>query len=203
MALKRIKQINPANFISVFRIFLVFVAVYLLVEDGGKNGTLVAASIIALAVMLDAVDGMVARTFGFEGEVGKISDLYADHIVANVIWVTLAFIGLVPVWVPLITTTRDFAVDWLRQAGSFCTGLNGFEQVEESHFHWLVSSRWMRASYGVLKLASWGLALASIFLPIGAIFPIVVWMTVVVCLLRAFPAFSASWKYVLLTRPVG
>ena len=60
-------RINPANLISVFRALLVFVAVYLLVEVGGRNGTLAAASIVAFAVLLDAIDGIVARAFGFQG----------------------------------------------------------------------------------------------------------------------------------------
>ena len=124
----------------------------------------------------------------FRGEVGKLSDLYADHIVANAVWVTLAFLDLVPIWVPLITTTRDLVVDWFRQTGAFCTGLNGFEQVENSRFRWLVSSRWMRASYGGLKLVVWGFALASIFMSLGVVLPLIVWVTVAVCLLRALPS---------------
>ena len=195
-------RINPANLISVFRTLLVFVAVYLLVEVGGKNGTLTAISIIAFAILLDAVDGIVARVFGFEGEAGKLSDLYADHIVANTVWVTLAFLDLVPVWVPPITTTRDLVVDWFRQAAALCTGLNGFEQVENSSLHWLVSSRWMRASYGGLKLAAWGLVSVSIMMPIGPLLPIVIWVTVTVCFFRAFPTLLMNWKYVMLARPV-
>ena len=191
-------RINPANIICIVRVILAFVAIYLLLEVKGTTGNLCASGIIFVAIMLDAVDGMVARWFGFEGEVGKLSDLYADHIVANIFWVSFSSLGLISVWVPLITTTRDMIVDWLRQVYSSATGMNGFQQVDSSRFKWIVSSRFMRAFYAGLKLCSWsGLVLSLFFSVMTPYVQVLIGITVVVCLLRAIPSISVSWRYVV------
>lgn len=190
-------KINPANIISVFRVIMVFVAVYFLLEVPTSFGKIFALTIISFAVLLDAVDGKIARKFGFEGEVGKLTDLYADHMVANIIWVSLAFLGLVSPWIPLIATTRDMAVDFFRQVVAAATGLNGFQQVAEVSTGWLSGSRPMRFGYGFLKLVAWAAALSLFYFPVHTAVSCLVWLTLFVCLLRAIPAFQAGWRHVV------
>ena len=193
-------RINVANLISITRAVLAFVAAGLLLYGEGKSFALAAASVILIAVLLDALDGRIARRFGYQSKIGELSDLYTDHILANTVWVALSYLGFVSVWVPLITTTRDLIVDWFRQAGLVATGLNGFEQAFESRFKWVVSSREMRALYGVLKVFSWiGVSLAS-FLPIENQMQAIVWTTVAVCILRALPSISVNWKHIVFVR---
>ncbi len=194
-------MINPASAISIARTIMVFASIYLLLEIRGDVANVTALIIIAIAVLLDAVDGKIARAFGFQSETGMLTDLYADHIVANLIWVSLAFLGLVPIWIPLIATTRDLIVDWFRQVGSIKTGLNGFEQVTNLSFGWISASRTMRGLYGGLKLVVWGLALLSIYFPLPKLVPLLAWTTLGICLLRAFPAISASWRFVVFVEP--
>jgi len=182
-------NINPANLISIIRVAMIFVAVYFLLEVSTSQGNFIALIIISAAIVLDAVDGKVARKFGYQDEVGKLTDLYADHVVANLIWVTLAFIGVVPVWIPLIATTRDMAVDFFRQIISIQTGKNGFEQVVNLPTGWLSASRSMRFVYALLKLGVWALALTAMYFPITTIVNYLAWLTLFVCLLRAVPAF--------------
>lgn len=194
-------MINPANAISIARTIMVFASIYLLLEIQGDVANVTALIIITIAVLLDAVDGKIARLFGFQSETGILTDLYADHIVANLIWVSLAFLGLVPIWIPLIATTRDLVVDWFRQVGSIKTGLNGFEQVTSLSFGWISASRTMRGLYGELKLVVWGLALLSIYFPLPTLVSLLAWTTLGICLLRAFPAISASWRFVVFVEP--
>jgi len=190
-------RINVANLISIARAFLAFVAAGLLLYGDGESFAVAAASVIFIAVFLDALDGHIARKFGYQSKVGELTDLYTDHILANTVWVVLSYFGFVSVWVPLTTTTRDLIVDWFRQAGFTVTGLNGFEQVRLSRFQWIVSSRHMRALYGGLKACSW---VGLLVLPMESQMPIVVWITVAVCLLRSFPSISVNWKHIVFVR---
>lgn len=152
-------------------------------------------------MLLDAIDGKVASVWGYDDEVGKLSDLYADHIFANVIWVALASLGLVSVWIPLVTTTRDLVVDWFRQASAVRTGLNGFQQVRASGWRWVVSSRTMRFLYAGAKVVVWCAAVIGLYFPISGMIRMLVGLTVGLCLLRAIPAVTAGWRHVFLAEP--
>ena len=53
-----------ANFISIFRIFIMFVAVYLIYTQAGNTQAYIwALALTILAFSLDGVDGWVARKF--------------------------------------------------------------------------------------------------------------------------------------------
>lgn len=191
-------NINPASIVTWFRVALVFFAVYLKLETSTGDGTI--AIMLAVGMFLDGVDGKIARLFHFEDEVGKLNDLYADHMTANAIWVMLAYVGSVSIWIPIIATSRDMAVDLLRQAGVARTGLNGFEQVADSRYGWLSASRAMRFFYGMLKATAWTLALTSSYLPIPYAVNALAWFTVAICLVRAIPAFDVGGKHLIYAR---
>lgn len=189
--------VNPANVICIIRALLAFVAVGLLIEDGSR---LIVCTLVFTSVILDAVDGIVARWFGFDGEVGALTDIYTDHIIANALWVLFAVVGVIPIWVPLLTTTRDMVVDYCRQVTAVVTGQNGFQQVGCSRLRWIVSSRFMRAFYAGCKLVSWCLLViaplvASTYLDTFLMY--LVWFTCFLCIIRALPAMSVSWRYVI------
>ena len=170
-------RVNPANIISILRVVLSGGAVLSLVQMRAHGW---AMSLIAASVILDAVDGKVARVLGCESKLGDTLDRAADYIVASMMWITLSAMGLVSLWVPIITTARDFLV---LQKGVLS---------RQGKFQWLASSRAMRAGYGILKLASWELAIWSIFVPVSSLLDVVVWTTVGVCLLRALPVLMQS-----------
>ena len=81
-----------ANFISIFRIFVALLAVFLLfVHTTWAYLTSFVLTIIAFA--LDGVDGYVARKFHEESELGSVLDIMGDRIVEVSFWVAFAILG--------------------------------------------------------------------------------------------------------------
>jgi CDP-diacylglycerol--glycerol-3-phosphate 3-phosphatidyltransferase len=105
---------TTANKITLFRILLVpcFVYEFLDYRSGGEAWTRWAAfGAFALAAVLDAVDGFVARRFQQKSELGTLLDPLADKLLLVSAVVLLSLPGerftRLPTWLPLIILTRD------------------------------------------------------------------------------------------------
>ena len=94
-------RINSANVLSISRVILGLITAAILLGSNADKRFLIAMTLIVLAVITDSIDGRIARRFGFESEVGKLSDRYADHIFANIVWVVVV-VGILRA-VPVIT----------------------------------------------------------------------------------------------------
>ncbi len=184
-------QINPANVLSISRVILGLITAAILLGSNADKRFLIAMTLIVLAVITDSIDGRIARRFGFESEVGKLSDRYADHIFANIVWVAIAALGFVSFWVPIIMISRDTIFYWLRDAKA----VSSSQRI--SKIEWLSSSEFMRAAYLALKLAAWiGILITAYFSWEFSMQPIV-WVVVVVGILRAVPVITESWRNIL------
>ncbi len=142
-----------ANAITVGRLILLFIAVYVLYR-GGITAVAIAAVAIAIAILLDGLDGWVARRYNETSPLGAAFDIAGDRIAENVLWVVYAHLGLIPVWVPLLMLTRGFLVDSLR-AISYGEGKTPFgkdNMMRSPLTEWLTAGRPMRLLYGWAKL---------------------------------------------------
>ena len=86
------KMATVPTLICVLRIALTVPIVILLVE-GRYGQTLV---LFAIAAVSDVLDGYLAKTFGWTSELGKVLDPVADKLLLVSVFITLAWIGLVP-----------------------------------------------------------------------------------------------------------
>lgn len=100
------RVVTVPNLICVLRIALTVPIVILLIE-GRYGQTLV---LFAVAAVSDVLDGYLAKTFGWTSEVGKVLDPLADKLLLVSVFITLAWIGLVPAWLATIAVTRDFVI---------------------------------------------------------------------------------------------
>jgi len=142
-----------ANLVTVGRLILLFIAVYVL-YSGGVHAIAIAAIVIGIAIILDGLDGWVARRYNETGPLGAAFDIAGDRIAENVLWVVYADLGLIPIWVPLLMLTRGFLVDSLRAIG-YSEGKTAFgpDNMMRSAFTvWLTAGRPMRLLYGWAKL---------------------------------------------------
>ena len=106
-----------ANFITIFRVFLMFIGVYLIMAYPNCQSAYVVALILTiLAFALDGVDGYVARKFHEESKLGALLDIMSDRIVENTYWIIFAVLGWLPVWFSLVALTRGFVTDTIRSA---------------------------------------------------------------------------------------
>lgn len=92
-----------ANIITLGRIALVPLIVWALVS--GEYG--IAFGLFLIAGLSDAADGIVARFFNQRSALGQILDPLADKLMMLFVFVTLAWMGHLPVWLVVIVVGRD------------------------------------------------------------------------------------------------
>lgn len=94
------------NMICVVRILLVApIVVYLTEERYG-----LALLLILIAGLSDALDGFLARRFDWRTRLGGLLDPAADKLLMFSVFVTLTWMGWVPVWFTAIIVGRDVII---------------------------------------------------------------------------------------------
>ena len=182
-----------ANFISIFRIFVMFLAVYFIYAFEGSAIAYAWALILTIiAFSLDGLDGYVARKFHEESKFGALLDIMGDRIVENTYWVLFAVMGWISILFPLIALTRGFVTDTIRSA-AMEKGLTPFGMQINPICKWITASIFMRISYAVAKVMAFVLIIAAKIpsCPNGdLIWNIGYWAAVfaiVFCVIRALP----------------
>jgi CDP-diacylglycerol---glycerol-3-phosphate 3-phosphatidyltransferase len=109
---------NLANIITVVRILLAPVFIWLLLEDAGSLGPLryIAAALFILAIVTDSVDGLLARRQNLVTDFGKILDPIADKVLIGGALVALSLLGELWWWVTIVIMVREFGITALRFA---------------------------------------------------------------------------------------
>ena len=150
-----------ANFISIFRIFVMFLAVYLIYTQIGNTHAYVWALVLTiLAFALDGVDGYIARKFNEVSKFGALLDIMGDRIVENTYWILFAVMGWLSILFPLIAITRGFITDTIRSA-AMEKGLTPFGMQVNPICKWITGSKFMRITYAVAKVAAFVLIVAA------------------------------------------
>jgi len=111
------------NLISFIRILLIPVFVSLLIR--GHN--MYALGVLAAAGISDALDGFIARTWGFKTRIGEYLDPIADKLLFFASFVTLAALKMIPVWVSIVIVGRDVLI------GITLLVLMGFIDISKYH----------------------------------------------------------------------
>jgi cardiolipin synthase len=95
------------NIISMVRIVLIPLFVYLIVH---RATTLGGIALFSFVVATDWVDGIVARRTGQVSELGKILDPLADRLAIAAGLAALVIRGAFPLWAALLILARDLCV---------------------------------------------------------------------------------------------
>ena len=109
---------NVANIITVVRILMAPVFIWLLLDDGGELGYLryIAAGLFVLAIVTDTVDGILARRQNLVTDFGKILDPIADKVLIGGALVALSILGELWWWVTIVILIREFGITIFRFA---------------------------------------------------------------------------------------
>lgn len=109
---------NVANIITVARILLAPVFIWLLLSDDGQFGVLryVAAGLFVLAIATDSLDGQLARGRNLVTDVGIILDPIADKVLIGGALVALSILGELPWWITIVIMVREFGITIFRFA---------------------------------------------------------------------------------------
>lgn len=179
-----------ADLITLSR-FPVLLACVLTLYLGSAPVRLAGAALLFVGLMLDTVDGAVARRSGRTTLAGSVLDIAADRAYELVLWVCFADLGLIPVAIPLVVIARTTLTDALRTIG-VVAGVAPFDQERSALGRFLVSSAWTRTGYSASKVVAFcGLAVAQALggaagPALGAL-RVAAWVAVSLCLLRGLP----------------
>ena len=94
---------NIPNALTLARIILVPLIVWLIITHEMAT----AFVLFLLAGLSDAVDGYLAKRFGWQTELGAYLDPIADKALLVSIYVTLGFANHLPVWLVIAVVSRD------------------------------------------------------------------------------------------------
>lgn len=97
---------NLPNVLTIARAILVPIIIWLLTEGELK----IAFILFVLAGISDAVDGYVAKTFNQRTEFGAYLDPLADKLLIVGIFVTLGWLGELPIWLVIAVVARDVLI---------------------------------------------------------------------------------------------
>ena len=195
-----------ANWITLSRFPLLLITV-LILYFGSPWVRLAGVGLLFLGLMLDTVDGVVARMRGESSLFGSVLDIAADRTYELILWVCFADLGMIPVAIPLIIIARTTLTDAFRSIG-VGQGTVPFAQHRTALGRFLVGSTWMRTGYAVTKVVTFcGLALAQAFsglpastAPAGAVLSmmtalrVTAWLAVLFCIFRGLPVIISSLR---------
>ena len=94
------------NLICIARILLV-VPTALSLYYGDYRLTLL---LFAVAAFSDALDGFLAKRFGWQTELGKVLDPLADKLLLVTVFIMLTVVGITPLWLTVLVVTRDVVI---------------------------------------------------------------------------------------------
>jgi len=107
---------NIANIVTVARILLAPVFVWLMVLDGDQLGVWrwVAGALFIVSIATDSVDGFLARSRNLVTDFGKLVDPIADKILVGSALVALSIVGELWWWVTIVILVREFGITIFR-----------------------------------------------------------------------------------------
>jgi cardiolipin synthase len=94
------------NVISSIRILLVApIAVAL-----AHHQLVTSIALFGVAALSDAADGFLAKRYGWQSDLGAVLDPAADKLLLGTVFVTLAYLKLVPLWLMAAAVIRDVII---------------------------------------------------------------------------------------------
>jgi CDP-diacylglycerol--glycerol-3-phosphate 3-phosphatidyltransferase len=200
------------NKVTALRVFAGFAAVGLFGHGNWAN--FAALALTVASIVLDALDGHVARKKHLATPLGAQIDILGDRLIENMFFTYFAVVGMVSLWLPLFFFARGATTDLLRSL-ALKAGYSGWRGNAMLHTWWgrtFVASRWSRGLYAALKCACFcylGLELAltrgpvallgtiagEAHLTIRAIAQALTWATAAFCLLRGLPVLVEGWQF--------
>jgi CDP-diacylglycerol---glycerol-3-phosphate 3-phosphatidyltransferase len=108
--------LTPPNIVTLFRIALAPVLIWILMHTG-PEASWAAAGVFFIATVSDFFDGYLARSYDYVTTLGKFLDPMADKLVVTTALIMLAGMARtphVPAWMVVVLVTREIMVTGLR-----------------------------------------------------------------------------------------
>ncbi len=98
--------VHLPNLLTLLRILLVPLTIWLIVADELRGAFL----IFLMAGATDALDGFIAKRFGWTTELGSYLDPLADKLLLVSSYVALGLRALLPAWLVILVVSRDIMI---------------------------------------------------------------------------------------------
>lgn len=207
-----------ANLLTILRMILAVLAIEFLFT-GNPSLCITSVFLTLFVIVLDGLDGVVARAMNEQSKFGSVFDILGDRVVENLYWIAFAVIGWVGVWVPMVVVTRGILTDGLRSIAlsQGYTAFGSSTMMKNKFCHFLTASRFSRAIYGVAKTLVF-LMLIIAYIPnleyfdamsvntyllfadyqpvLIKIADILVYVTVGMCIIRGIPVLIESKRFI-------
>lgn len=109
------RQYLYLQILTASRVFIAAILAAVFAAYGLNAWTIFAAAILGgMAELTDLFDGMMARKYDLTSDFGKFFDPYTDSIARLIMFFSLAHVGLVPLWLPVVMALRDVSVSYIR-----------------------------------------------------------------------------------------
>jgi len=200
------------NKITILRVAVGFLAVGLFGRNASLN--LLAVVLTVIAIVLDALDGHIARKKKLATPEGAQIDILGDRMIENMYFTYFAVVGMVSLWLPMLFFARGATTDFLRSF-AFRAGHSGWAMdtvLRNRLAQALVASSWSRGMYAGMKCLCFcylGLELALTRGPVALLSPVsantqmliragahsLAWATAAFCVVRGLPVFLEGWRY--------
>jgi CDP-diacylglycerol--glycerol-3-phosphate 3-phosphatidyltransferase len=188
-----------ANTITLARIpFLIIIVILLYL--GSPVVRVISSGLVLALILMDTLDGIVARHRHEVGMLGSKLDIAVDRIVEQVMWIVYANLGLLSVAIPIIFVIRGGLVDTVRSF-SLVWGETSFGMMQTKWGRRLVASGFMRSLYGLAKAVAFcllalvlglrglwaGTPRADVAETLWIIAVILSWLATALCIIRGAP----------------
>lgn len=109
---------NLPNAITVVRILLAPIFIWLLLADNGADSPVryAAAVLFIVAIATDGIDGHIARSRNLVTDLGKLLDPIADKVLTGGALVGLSILAELPWWVTIVILVREIGITVFRMA---------------------------------------------------------------------------------------
>lgn len=104
---------NLPNLLTVARMGLTLLLVYLLLQPG-PAAKIAALAVFVAAALTDWWDGRIARRRGLVSQFGVLMDPIADKVLVLCSLGVFVKLGVAPGWMVLLIAARELLVTWLR-----------------------------------------------------------------------------------------
>ncbi|MGT2846545.1 CDP-diacylglycerol--glycerol-3-phosphate 3-phosphatidyltransferase [Streptococcus massiliensis] len=108
------KKENIPNALTLLRIAMIPLFIFILSISKSATGHLLAAIVFAVASLTDYLDGYLARKWQVVTNFGKFADPMADKLLVMSAFIMLVGLGFSPAWIVAIIICRELAVTGLR-----------------------------------------------------------------------------------------
>ncbi|MGH3413526.1 MAG: CDP-diacylglycerol--glycerol-3-phosphate 3-phosphatidyltransferase [Marmoricola sp.] len=112
----RVSNWNVPNALTTFRILMVPVFGWALLQDGGSSQgwRWIAYGLFFVAMVTDKIDGDLARRKNMITDFGKMADPIADKAITGMAFIGLSLIGELWWWVTIVVLAREWSITLAR-----------------------------------------------------------------------------------------